>query len=165
MNECLIRHAREVDLPAVRRIYNDAILHSTAVFIEAEADEEWARRWLSDHQGARLALVADIDGEAAGWGSISEFSSRCGYRFTGEVSIYIDSRFRRRGLGERLARALEEQARRGGLHSLVALIEASNAPSLRLFEKLGYEKAGLLREAGYKFGQWLSVAYYQKMLG
>ncbi|MCX7014085.1 MAG: GNAT family N-acetyltransferase [Candidatus Sumerlaeota bacterium] len=164
MTDFLIRPATRDDLDGIRRIFNAAIRKTTAVFIEQEVDRDWVEAWFAAHDDRHPILVADGESAVAGWVSISAFSSRCCYRYTAEVSVYIDERYWRRGLGRRLVEAAERAAASAGLHTLLAVIEAENRPSLSLFRGLGYEQVGLLREVGYKFDAWRSVAYYQKFL-
>lgn len=88
--------------------------------------------------------MCEIDGAVAGWLSFHSFITRCAYRGTVEISVYVDERFRRRGV----ARALLEQgiARSPQLEitALTGLILGHNGASLELFDRLGFERWGLL---------------------
>jgi phosphinothricin acetyltransferase len=160
-----IRPLEAGDLASIRRIFNHYIKSSAAIFIEEEAGEDWERNFLETRSATHPAMTAVCDGAVAGWASIGDFSSRCCYRNTGEISVYVDSAWHGRGLGRKLAEAVETRAAQAGLHSIVALIESRNTASIHLFERLGYRQAGVLREAGFKFGKWLDVVYYQKVIG
>ena len=60
--------------------------------------------------------------------------------------------------------ALLEVATARGLHTVIAGITADNAPSLRLHERLGYQRVGVVRECGWKFERWLDLVFLQKLL-
>ncbi|MET0747588.1 MAG: N-acetyltransferase family protein, partial [Rhizobium sp.] len=80
-----------------------------------------------------------------------------GYRHTVEHSVYVDKTFRGHGIGEQLMRALIARAAAGKIHVMIAGIEAENAASIRLHEKLGFRSVGTFAEVGTKFGRWLDL--------
>jgi phosphinothricin acetyltransferase len=143
--EMKIRDAVESDLPAIIKIYNAAVATrvATAQLEQVTLDER--RNWLKEHSPDRHPFwVLEIDRNIAGWLTLKPFLPRCAYRGTAEVSVYVDEKFRRRGvgrtlLGESIARAASLQ-----IGAMIGLIFAHNEPSLRLFEQLGFEKWGLL---------------------
>ena len=119
----IIRDALEADLPAIVEIYNAAIRGriSTAQLDPVSVEERLP--WFREHSPESHPLwVAEIDGQIAGWLSFHPFITRCAYRGTAEISVYVGEKFRRRGVG----RALLEKAiahapasgdqRFGGLH-------------------------------------------------
>jgi L-amino acid N-acyltransferase YncA len=143
--EMKIRDAREADLPAIIRIYNAAIATriSTAQLEPVTLDER--RSWLKDHSANRHPFrVLEISGEIAGWLTLKSFLPRGAYRDTAEVSVYVDERCRRRGVGHALLVEAINRAPALGINAMVGLIFAHNKPSLRLFERVGFEKWGLL---------------------
>ena len=140
-----IRDAREADLPAIIKIYNAAIVMRIATAQLEPVTLESRRHWLKDHSPDRHPfLVSEIGGKIAGWLTLKAFLPRGAYRGAEEVSVYVDEKFRRRGV----ARVLLEEAisRAPSLHIrvIVGLIFAHNGPSLKLFEQVGFEKWGLL---------------------
>ena len=140
-----IHDAREADLPAIIRIYNAAIATRISTAQLEPVTLESRRSWLKDHSPDRHPFwVLEMDSEVVGWLTLKSFLPRCAYRDTAEVSVYVDERFRRRGVGQTL---IAEAIARGpvlGISAVVGLIFAHNEPSLRLFERLGFEKWGLL---------------------
>ena len=100
----------------------------------------------------------------AGYASFGPFRAWDGYRFTVEHSVYVDERFRRRGLASLLVRQLLADAQARGLHLMVGAIDAANQGSIELHRRLGFEAAGVLREAGHKFGRWLDLAFMTRRL-
>ncbi|WAL81774.1 GNAT family N-acetyltransferase [Pandoraea sp. XJJ-1] len=154
----IVRDATDADLPAIRDIYNDAVEHTTAIWNEVLVDVDNRREWLA----ARVArgypvIVAERDGKVAGYASFGDWRAFDGYRHTVEHSIYVDKNARGGGVGETLMRALIERARAIGIHVMIASIEAQNAPSIRLHEKLGFLTVGTFSEVGTKFGRWLDL--------
>ena len=108
--------------------------------------------------------MADVDGAVAGFASYGAFRAWDGYRFTVEHSVYVDSHFRRRGIASALLQELLGRARAQGMHLMVGAIDAANDASLALHRRLGFEDAGVLREAGCKFGRWLDLAFMTRRL-
>ena len=140
-----IHDARETDLPAIIKIYNAAIATRMSTAQLEPVTLESRRNWLSDHSPDRHPFwVLEIDREVAGWLTLKTFLPRCAYRDTAEVSVYVDEEFRRRGVGRNLLSEAIARAPKLGINAMVGLIFAHNAPSLRLFARLGFEKWGLL---------------------
>ena len=101
--------------------------------------------WFREHSPERHPIwVAERDGIIAGWLSISPFLTRCAYRGTAELSVYVHDDFRRRGIGAALLEAAIVRAPEYGLTTFVGLIFAHNEPSLQLFTKAGFKKWGHL---------------------
>jgi phosphinothricin acetyltransferase len=160
-----IRDAREQDLPAILAIHNEAVLNTTAVWDEAPRTLAEQQQWLAAKRAAPFpVLVAECEGEIAGYASYGPFRAWYGYRHTVENSIYVHSAQRRRGVGERMLAALIERARTEGCHVMIAGIEARNEASLRLHTKLGYAKAAHLHEVGFKFDRWLDLVLLELRL-
>ena len=78
--------------------------------------------------------------------------------------MYVNTGHRRRGVAETLLRELIVRAQQKQLHLLVGGIDADNGPSIALHEKLGFTHAGTIQQAGFKFGRWLDLAFYQLLL-
>ncbi|HET9417724.1 MAG TPA: GNAT family N-acetyltransferase [Chthoniobacterales bacterium] len=136
-----VRDARNVDLAAITDIYNAAIATRSATAQLEPVTIDECRGWVS---GGYPLWVAEIDGCVAGWLSCKPFLPRCAYRGTVELSVYVDRSFRRRGVARRL---LQHAIARGpalGISAMVGLIFEDNAPSLRLFQRLGFARWGVL---------------------
>ena len=164
MGEFILREASDADQRAILDIYNDAVLHSTATFDMEPRDWEGQQRWFQEHRPPYAVFVATVGDTVAGWGSLSRFRLRPGYRFTAEDSIYVRQDFRGRGIGTALLGLLIDAARRGRFHSVMALIDGDNAVSIRLHERFGFQHVGTFREVGFKFGRWLDVVHMQWMV-
>jgi phosphinothricin acetyltransferase len=86
------------------------------------------------------------------------------YKYTVEHSVYVHPDHRGRGLGRVVMQELVALARRREVHALVGAIDASNAASITLHERLGFRHVGTLPQVGFKFGRWLDLAFYQLLL-
>ena len=164
VSEYVVREATAADLRAILDIYNDAVLHSTATFDLEPRTREEHQRWFSEHRPPYQVLVAAVGDTVAGWGSLSAFRARPGYRFTAEDSVYVREGFRGGGIAGALLDRLIEAAQHGGFHSIMALIDGDNTVSIHLHERFGFREVGTFREVGFKFGRWLDVVHMQRML-
>lgn len=161
-----VRDAEDGDLEAVRRIYNDAVAHTTAIWNEALVDLDDRRHWAAARRAAGYpVLVAEIDGTIAGYGSFGDFRAFDGYRHTCEHSVYVDTDFRRRGVARALVIELEARAAACGKHAMIAGIEAGNDASIALHAALGFAEVGRLPQVGRKFERWLDLVFMEKLLG
>jgi phosphinothricin acetyltransferase len=161
-----IRDAGREDIEGITAIYNDAVEHTTAIWNETTVDTVNRLAWLADRQraGYPVLVAVDDDGTVFGYASFGDWRAFDGYRHTVEHSVYVRAGQRGRGIGKALMLALIERARAIGKHAMVAGIEAKNAASIRLHEKLGFERVGYLKEVGTKFGTWLDLAFLQLTL-
>ncbi len=161
----IVRDATSEDLPALLTIHNDAIATTTAIWDEQQVDLDDRRGWLEIRRAAGFpVLVAELEGEVAGYASYGPWRPKFGYRFTVENSVYTHPGHRRRGVANALMPALLERARAGDVHSIVAGIESTNTVSIALHEKHGFRRVAHLPQVGFKFGRWLDLDYLQLSL-
>jgi len=158
-----VRDAAAADIDGIVAIYNDAVLHTTAIWNEKTVDAANRAAWLADRQRVGYPVLVAIDdgGAVAGYASFGDWRAFDGYRHTVEHSVYVRKDCRGAGIGKTLMVALIDRARRIGKHVLVAGIDAKNAGSIEMHKKLGFEEVGLLKEVGTKFGAWLDLAFLQ----
>ena len=150
-----IREATDADLPAVLEIFNREVVASPYLYVETPLTLDERRAWLEQHRAANLPIVVATEAEIVlAYASLSPYRPSSGYRFTGEVSVYVAPFAQRRGVGGRLVGHMCDSARARGLHALVASIDSENAPSIALFERHGFVEAARLREVGRKFDRW-----------
>jgi phosphinothricin acetyltransferase len=164
MSRYTLRPAAEADQQAILDIYNDAVLHTTATFDLEPRTWEEHQRWWEEHRPPYQVVIAAVEDTVAGWGTLSPFHTRPGYRFTAEDSIYIHKDFRGRGIGAALLHLLIEKARQSGFHSIVALMTGENTVSAHLHERFGFRHVGTFPEVGFKFDRWLDVVHMQKVI-
>ncbi len=143
--EMKIRDAVESDLPAIVKIYNAAVATRVATAQLEPVTLEERRGWLKEHSADRHPFwVLEIDRKIAGWLTLKPFLPRCAYRGTAEVSVYVRENFRRRGMARRLLEEAISRAPALEISALVGLIFAHNEASVRLFERMGFTRWGLL---------------------
>ncbi|MET7770296.1 N-acetyltransferase family protein [Nocardia sp. NPDC005366] len=166
MTDGTVRDARPGDLPAILDIHNANIATSTAIWDTDRVGIEEREKWFRDRTEAGMPiLVADVDGEIAGYASYGQWRPKVGYRFSVENSVYIAERFHRRGLATALLTELIDRAARSGrVHAMIAAIESSNTASVVLHERFGFVTVGRLPEVGYKFGRWMDLTLMQLTL-
>ena len=109
-------------------------------------------------------IVENESGELMGFASYGTFRAYPAYKYTVEHSVYVDKRFRGQGHGRTLLREILCAAQGQNYHVMVGVIDCANAASIALHESLGFTHSGTIRHAGFKFGQWLDVAFYQLVL-
>lgn len=161
----MIRKATEGDLPAILEIYNDAILNTTAVYDYKAHTIEERRAWYKSkiEEGWPL-LVYEDNLKVIGFASFGPFRAWPAYKYTIEDSIYVSRDCRKMGIGTQLLKELIRIANERGYATIVAGIDSSNTASIRMHENQGFELSGVIKRAGYKFGRWLDLAFYQLIL-
>jgi phosphinothricin acetyltransferase len=139
----IIRDAVEADLPAIVEIYNATVPTRMATAELAPTTVEARLPWFREHSPEQYPFwVAESEGRVTGWLDFKKFLPRCAYRGTAEISVYVDEEFRRRGVGQRLLEQAIARAPLLGITALVGLIFGHNEPSLKLFQRLGFERWG-----------------------
>jgi phosphinothricin acetyltransferase len=164
--DLMIRAARATDLPGILAIYNEVIASSVAVYsIEPSTLQERAT-WLATRTERGFpVIVAEVERQVAGFASFGEFRGVWpGYRYSVEHSVHVRSDQRGRGIGTRLTSALFPLATAMGKHVMIGGIDADNEISLRMHERLGFQRVAHLHEVGRKFGRWLDLVLMQRYL-
>jgi len=158
----MIREAVEKDLIEILEIYNDAILNTTSVYAykahNIKDREEWYQK---KKQEGYPILVYEENNKVIGFATFGPFRAWPAYKYSVEHSIYIHERFRSIGIGTVLAKEIIQIANEREFKILVAGIDESNENSVKMHEKLGFKYSGTINKAGYKFGKWLNLAFYQ----
>lgn len=162
-SRCHLRPANIADLPVINAIYNHYVLNSCCTYQETPETDEGRAKWFAGHDRDHPVVVAELDGETVGWGSLSPFHPRSAYRFTVEDSVYVSHDCLRRGIGTALLEDLLARAAGAGHHSVLALIDSEQAGSIALHAKHGFQPSPVLKQVGYKFGRWLDVLYMQRL--
>jgi len=151
---------------AILAIFNEAIANSTALYDYKPRTPESMVGWFEAKARGRYPVIGveDDAGTLMGFGSFGPFRAWPAYKYTVEHSIYIDARFRGQGHGRVLLEAIVAAAMKQDYHVLVGGIDAANGVSIRLHERLGFTHCGTIAQAGFKFGRWLDLAFYQRIL-
>jgi L-amino acid N-acyltransferase len=159
-----LRPANAADLGAINDIYNHYVLHSTCTYQEELEPLEGRREWFNRHREKHPVIVAELAGRVVGWGSLSAYHPRSAYRRTVENSVYVHHEYHRRGLGSLLLEELIARARGLGHRAIIAAIDAEQTASVALHARFQFEKAGHLKQIGFKFNRWLDVIYMELLL-
>jgi phosphinothricin acetyltransferase len=151
---------------AIRSIFNEAIANSTALYDYKPRSAEVIQAWFEAKAKGRFPVIGAVgdNGEFMGFASYGTFRAFPAYKYTVEHSVYVDSRFRGRGVGRRLLEEIIKAACGQDYHVMVGGIDAANTVSIALHERLGFKHCGTIRQAGFKFGRWLDLAFYQLIL-
>lgn len=160
----MIRMLQPEDIASCLAIYNWYIRSSTATFETEPLTEETFRKRTESVMGKYPWIVFEENGKVLGYAYLSPFHERSAYRFTCDISVYVDRHCTGTGCGSRLMEAILSLAEKDGYYLAVSLITEGNAASEALHEKYGFRKAGTLHDCGYKAGKWLGVSWYARNL-
>jgi len=172
-----VRDAFVDDARAILDIYAHYVSTTTITFEEAVPSESEMAARIRDVADAGLPwlvaeLAGDVDGEVeeeaggsiVGFAYASKWKTRSAYRFAVESTVYVAHENRARGVGTRLYVELIARLRASGYHTVIGGITQPNEASVRLHERMGFEKVALFREVGFKFERRLDVGYWQLRL-
>jgi len=150
----------------IQRIFNEAILHSTALYDYKPRTHEMMQEWFAAKERGGFPILGILSpvGELMGFGSYGTFRAFPAYKYSVEHSLYVAGQFRGQGVGRRLLQEIILSAEQQGYHTLIGAIDAENSISKELHQKFGFHYAGTIREAGFKFGRWLNLEFYQRIL-
>jgi phosphinothricin acetyltransferase len=156
-----VRKATMDDLGQITEIYNDAIKKTTATFDTEPKTIEEQESWFANHDASHPVLIAEEDGFIVAWASLSQWSDRCAYSGTAEISLYVREGNRGKGIGKQLMKAIIQEGKTAGLHAVIARIAGSNKISADLCKSFGFQYIGTMKEVGNKFGNLLDVHLMQ----
>jgi len=167
MSNISIRPATPADIPAITRIYANAVRHGTASFeLEPPGEAEMARRQRALIEGGYPYLVAEAELAVSGYAYAGPYRTRPAYRYTVENSIYIAPESHRRGVGRALLDRLIIECEARNYRLMIAVIgDSAQTPSIELHHAAGFKMVGALEAVGYKFDRWLDSVLMQRALG
>lgn len=147
-------------------IFNEAIANSTALYDYKPRTIESMVGWFKTKEANRFPVIgaADDAGQLLGFASYGTFRAWPAYKYSVEHAVYIHKDHRGRGLGRALLQRLIATATEQQYHVMIGGIDATNAGSIKLHEQLGFTHSGTIQHAGFKFGRWLDLAFYQLLL-
>lgn len=162
----IVQCTPEAHAPAILEILNEAIVNSTALYDYQPRPPESMAAWFEAKRKGNYPVIGaeDESGTLMGFASFGSFRAWPAYKYSVEHSVYVHAAYRGKGLGLQLMRELIAAARAGNYHVMVGGIDQQNHASVALHEKLGFSHAGTIRQAGFKFGRWLDLAFYQLLL-
>ena len=162
-----IRPAIDADMDAVTAIYAHHVLHGVASFETEPPDAAEMCRRRADVLAKRLPYLVAASGETVlGYAYASPYRTRAAYAHTVENSVYLRPDAIGHGVGQLLLAVVIEACEARGLRQMVAIVgDSANIASVRLHEKLGFRRVGVLTGVGYKHGRWLDSVLLQRALG
>ncbi|MDB5431406.1 MAG: phosphinothricin N-acetyltransferase [Caulobacter sp.] len=166
LSDLTIRPATAADAPALAAIYGHHCLHGFGTFEEeAPSAEEMAQRLAAVTARGLPYLVAERDGQVAGFAYAGPFRPRAAYRYTAEDSVYIAPDHQGQGVGKALLIEIIAACEALGLRQLMAVIgDSGNTGSLALHRSLGFEQTGMGHSVGFKLGRWVDIVHMQRAL-
>ena len=163
-----LRPARPEDAAAIAAIYAPHVLVGTASFEVDAPDARAMRTRMAASDGLYpwlVATIADIGSEESGgvvaYAYASAYGTRPAYRWAVETTVYVADAAQRRGAGRLLYEALIDTLRAQGFTQAIGRIALPNEGSIALHEAVGFRRAGVFREVGWKHGRWIDVGLWQ----
>lgn len=161
----LIRPVRHSDAEAITSIYNYYIEHTVITFEEVKVSAgDMAQRFKTAQENELPWLVAEQDSVVVGYAYASKWKERSAYKHSVEVTVYVAQTASRQGIGRRLYNHLFKELVARNVNAVMAGIALPNPASINLHESFAMEKVAHFKQVGCKFGQWVDVAYWQKLL-
>ncbi|WP_375390995.1 GNAT family N-acetyltransferase [uncultured Sphingomonas sp.] len=159
-----LRPARPEDAGAIAAIYAPHVLVGVASFETEAPDARAMRTRMAGPDGLYPWLVAtsgEDDGGVLAYAYASPWSNRPAYGWAVETTVYVADPAQRQGAGRLLYEALVDTLRAQGFTQAIARIALPNDASIALHEGVGFRRAGVLREIGWKHGRWIDVGQWQ----
>ncbi len=151
---------------AILDIFNEAIINSTALYDYQPRTMENMVEWFDRKITNQFPVIGATNngGELLGFASYGTFRQWTAYKYTIEHSVYVHHQHRGQGIGQALLEKLIASAIDRQYHTLIGGIDMSNQASISLHQKLGFRHCGTIAQAGFKFGSWLDLGFYQLLL-
>jgi L-amino acid N-acyltransferase YncA len=159
-----IRAATAADVEAICAIHNQGIADRIATLdmpLRTPAD---TRAWLTERGPRHPVIVAELDVTVVGWGSLNRFNSRAVYDLVADFSVYVERRWRGKGIGGQLLDRLVDLARVHAYHKMVLAALALNSAGIALYTRAGFTRVGIYHEQGQLDGKWVDVVIMEKIL-
>lgn len=159
----LIRKAELEDLKDLLEIYNYEVVYGISTLdIHPKTLEEW-KQWFDAHNiDNHPLIVAEIDGHAVGYASLSSYREKEAYCSTVELSVYVAASYRKRGIADALMKVILDMAKEDeSIHMVVSVITGGNEASIRLHDKYGFTYCGSIHEVGVKFNEYRDIENYE----
>ena len=150
----------------ILEILNDAIATSTALYDYHPRELASMAAWFEAKERAGFPVWGALgaSAELLGFATYGTFRAWPAYKYSVEHSVYVRRDSRGRGVGKALLQQLIQSAMQQQLHVMIGGIDADNAESVAFHQRLGFSHAGTVKQAGFKFGRWLDLAFYQLIL-
>ena len=150
----------------ILNIFNEAIANSTALYDYEPRTLAIVQKWFEDKKEHDYPVIGieNDNGVLMGFATYGAFRSWAAYKYSVEHSVYVDVKFRGKGVGKKLLTELVELAKQQNYHTIIGGIDAENIVSIGLHQSLGFTRCGTIEQAGFKFDRWLDLEFYQLIL-
>jgi L-amino acid N-acyltransferase YncA len=165
METMTLRRASIADAAAICTIYNQGIEDRIATLETERRTPEERQQWLLARGTRHPVIVAEVQSQVVGWGSLNSFNPRPVYNAVADISVYVERHWRGHGVGRRLLEELIALARALGYHKLVLAAFSFNKAGVALYQRLGFTPVGIYHEQGQLDGRWVDVLIMEKLLG
>lgn len=156
----VIRQATPEDAEAVLNIYAKYVSDTTVSFeVEVPTVEEFQKR-MEQIQEQFPWLVCEIDGIMAGYAYASKHAQRAAYRWSADLSVYVNEKYHRRHIADALYNALFIILRAQGYYTVYAGVSTPNPKSEAFHLAKGFTTVGVYPNVGYKLGKWCTLTWY-----
>ena len=157
----MIRKVALEDAHQIINIYNHYVDHTILTFDTEHATLNEIQDKIRMTMNIYPWIVYEVDGEILGYAYANEWKAKDGYKHSVETTVYLKNGSFKNGLGTLLYQELINQLKELNFHALIGCITLPNDASIRLHEKLGFEKVGHFKEVGYKFDKWIDAGYWE----
>jgi len=156
----------DTDAKAILAIFNHAILHTTALYEYKPRTLDTMQQWFANKAVGNFPVwgLKNNEGELLAFGSYGTFRAFPAFKYSVEHSVYVHPDHQGKGYGSLMLHQLIKSAEQQGYHLLIGGIDASNSGSIALHQKHGFVHSGTITQAGFKFGRYLDLAFYQLTL-
>ena len=161
-----IRCTHSAHAEAILDIFNEAIVNSTALYDYQPRQPKSMVSWFKTKEMGNFPVIGAIDkfDQLLGFATYGTFRNWPAYKYSIEHSVYIHPDYRRQGIGFALMQQLIVAATEQQYHTMIGGIDMTNTSSIALHQKLGFTHTGTIQHAGFKFGRWLDLGFYQLLL-
>ena len=150
----------------ILEILNEAILNSTALWDYKPRTLAMMGAWFDAKEAGKFPVIGFVDesDKLLAFGSYGTFRAWPAYKYTVEHSLYVERSCRGKGLGTSMLKQLISYGEEQGYHNLIGGIATENEVSVKTHMRCGFEPCGVIRHCGFKFGKWIDLSFYQRLL-
>lgn len=160
----MVRNVKLNDAKCITDIYNYYVLNEMPTFEEKPVTTDFFKEKIENSSSKYPWVVYEIDNAIIGYACANPWKPRSGYRYTAEISIYLNPNNITKGIGTILYTELIKQLKENGFNSIIGGITLPNPPCVRLHEKFGFKQIAHFKQVGIKFNKWADVGYWQLLL-
>lgn len=152
-----IRRVEPEDYQSIYELYSHEKIVSGTLQLPYPSLANWRRRLAEPPEGAYI-LVAAMGERIVGMLGLETFPNRPRRAHAGAIGIGVHDDWQGKGIGSALVRAGVEMADRWlNIKRLELEVYTDNEPAIRLYERYGFEREGLLRQYAFRDGRFVDA--------